>query len=140
MRRTTIALALSLLLLPSLAQGAGFRVVVNKDNPTTTISSEDLSALMMKKTPRWSDGTPVVPVDQVESTAARAAFTTTVLRKSPAAVKSYWRQQIFSGRETPPVEKRNDEEVLRYVRANRGAVGYVSEGASVGDVRVIEIR
>jgi hypothetical protein len=49
-----------------------------------------------------------------------------------SAVESYWQQAIFSGRSVPPLEKASDAEVLAFVRANPGAVGYVSGGADLG--------
>ena len=129
-----------LLLFPLIAEGAGFKVIVHKSNPTSSLSSADLAALMMKKKARWADGTPVVPVDQLAGSDARAKFSTAVLGKSVDAVRSYWRQQIFSGLETPPLEKRNDEEVVEYVRNNRGAVSYVSEAAITNDVKVVSVQ
>ena len=62
-----------------------------------------------------------------------------VLGKTVSAVKSYWQQQIFAGREVPPVEKTSDAEVIAFVKANRGAVGYVSDTAAVTGVRVLRV-
>jgi hypothetical protein len=69
----------------------------------------------------------------------RGLFSETVLARHVAAVRSYWQQQIFSGRDVPPVEKKNDAEVLEYVRTNRGAVGYVSEASPASGVKVVEV-
>ena len=57
-----------------------------------------------------------------------------------AAVKSYWNQQIFSGRDVPPVEKKSDAEVLTFVRSTPGAIGYVSDAAAVDGVRVVTVN
>ena len=57
------------------------------------------------------------------------------------AVKSFWQRMIFSGRGVPPVEKDTDEEVLSYVGANAGAIGYLSAGAALSDdVKKLEIK
>lgn len=125
--------------LPGLAAG-GFRVVAHPGVHTTSLTKAAAAAVFLKKTPKWDDGTPVVPVDQTDQSPVRASFTSTVLGKSVAAVKSFWQQQIFSGRDVPPVEKRSDAEVLDFVRATPGAVGYVSEGATVNGVTIIDVR
>ena len=67
-------------------------------------------------------------------------FSKSIHGKTAAAVKSYWNQQIFSGREVPPVEKKSDAEVLSFVRSTPGAIGYVSDTASTDGVRVVTIN
>ena len=81
-------------------------------------------------------------MDQPEGSPVREAFTKAVLRKSVSAVKSYWQQQIFSGRAVPPTERPSDTEVLNFVRSNPAAIGYVSSssviGAGVKAVQLVE--
>jgi ABC-type phosphate transport system substrate-binding protein len=135
-----ITTLLFLLLLASTAHGSGFKIIVNKANRASALSKSEIADLLMKKTLQWSDGTPVLPVDQAVTAKVRADFTARILDKTPQAIKSYWRQQIFSGRGTPPVEHPGDAEVLLFVRNNRGAIGYVSESAPTDGVNVVEVR
>ena len=119
---------------------AGYTVVVSAANPVATLTRDQASKLFLKKAPTWSDGREVAPVDQPEGSAVREAFTKAVLHKSVPAVKSYWQQQIFSGRGVPPTERPTDDEVLSYVRGNPAAIGYVSSSAAVGaGVRVVQL-
>jgi ABC-type phosphate transport system substrate-binding protein len=122
------------------ALAAGYKVIVNNANGSSSVAKKELSQLFMKKTPKWSDGTPVVAVDQTEKSSVREKFTQEVHGKSVAAVKSYWQQQIFSGREVPPVEKSSDAQVVAFVKQNAGAVGYVSESADTAGVKVIAVQ
>jgi hypothetical protein len=64
----------------------------------------------------------------------------TSLQRSPAAVRNYWQQRIFTGRGVPPPELATDDAVLAYVREHRGAVGYGSTSAETGSVKVLELR
>ena len=48
------------------------------------------------------------------------------LGRSVSAVRAYWQQQIFSGRNVPPVERPSDAEVLTFVKEHPNAIGYVS--------------
>jgi len=120
---------------------APFVVVVSASNPVSSMTRDQASKLFLKKTPTWDNGRgEVVPVDQPEGSAVRDAFTRAVLRKSVSAVKSYWQQQIFSGRGVPPTERASDGEVVSYVRANPNAIGYVSPAAaSAGGVKVVNV-
>ena len=69
----------------------------------------------------------------------RGSFSKAIHGKSVSAVKAYWQQRVFSGRDVPPLEKDSDASVVNYVRNNPGAIGYVSENADVRGVRVIVI-
>ena len=69
----------------------------------------------------------------------RRIFSERVLKRSVAAVRNYWQQRIFSGRDVPPPEVEGDEAVVAYVAEHPGAVGYVSLGAKLGDTREIPI-
>ncbi len=122
--------------LPALADG--FRVVVHPDNPAASLGRAQVSQLLLKKQLRWPDGTPVQPVEP-SSEALRREVAESVHQKSLNAVKAYWNQQIFSGRDVPPLERLGDAEVLAYVRANRGAIGYVSAGADLAGAKAVDL-
>jgi ABC-type phosphate transport system substrate-binding protein len=135
--------ALVALLLLGSAAGAhaqGYKVVVNATNPTTKLSKKEVAALFLKKVDKWSSGAAAQPVDLAEGQSAREAFTRQVLGKSPAAVRAYWNQMVFSGRNVPPAEKPSDAEVLAYVKSTPGAIGYVSANADVKDVKVVAVE
>ena len=134
------AFALALLLTAGPVFGEGFRLVGNPGIRISSLPRATVAVLFLKKAQKLSDGTHVVVVDQSDKNAARTAFTATVYGKPVDAIKSYWRQQIFSGRDLPPVEKASDDEVLEYVRNTPGAIGYVSDTAAVGGLKTIEVR
>jgi ABC-type phosphate transport system substrate-binding protein len=139
-RSLIVFASLAMLLLAVPLHAAGFKVIVHSANPVDALSKKELSSIFMKKTQKWGNGTPIVPADQGEKAAVRDSFTTDVHGKSIAAVKSYWQQQIFSGRDVPPVEKASDAQALALVRSNPGAIAYVSEEADVSGVKVVTIR
>ena len=63
-----------------------------------------------------------------------------MLKRSVEAVKGYWQQRIFSGRDVPPPELETDDEVVRYVLKHEGAVGYVSGSADARRRKVVSVR
>ena len=122
------------------AEDLGFVVIVNPDNPTRSIARDALSDIMLKKVTKWSDGQTAQPVDRDAGSFVRGRFSLMVHRKSVAAIKSYWQQQIFSGGAVPPVELRSDSEVVAHVQRTYGAVGYVKSGASLGRTKQLKVR
>ena len=116
-----------------LAGGAQeFTVIVNAANPVASLPRNDVAKLFLKKTVAWQSGQAAAPVELPAAAKAREAFARAVLNKSIAQVKSYWQQQIFSGRDVPPPEKQTENDVVAFVRSNPGAIGYVSKGVDIG--------
>ena len=146
-----VALVLSSPLLPapapavdavagSAVRESPYRIVVHAGNPVAQLTRAEAGKLFLKKTRVWSDGLPVEPVDLAESSAIRKAFSSEVVGKDVAAVRSYWQQQLFTGRGVPPVVKANDAEVVAFVASHPGAIGYVSAGAALPDgVKAVRI-
>jgi ABC-type phosphate transport system substrate-binding protein len=141
MSKIRVALAmLALVVGAARTEAQGYVVVVNAANPVTSIKKDRVNGLFLKRIARWENGNPVMPVNLDRASATREAFSRAVHGKSVNAIESNWQQQIFAGREAPPVQRNGDAEVLAFVRANPGAIGYVSENASLGsDVKSVPI-
>lgn len=133
-------LSLLLLSLSALADGPAYRVIVHPSNAATAVDRDFLADAFLKKVSEWPNGRALRPVDLRTDSAVRAAFVSDVLRRSIAAVRSYWQQQIFSGRNVPPPELASDAEVIAFVMKYPGAVGYVSSDAKLDGVKVISVK
>jgi len=117
-----------------------FRVIVHPKNPLSQANRDLITDAFLKKKTRWSDDETIQPVDLKPDSAVRRKFSEGVLKRSVAAVRSYWQQRIFSGRGVPPPELESDEAVVAYVLKHRGAVGYVSPNAKLGEARTISVK
>lgn len=123
---------------PAAAQDV--KIIVNSANSTADLPGDVVTKLFLKQTTKFPNGTAAQPVDQAKGSAVRAAFSKGMLGRGVAAVESYWQQQIFSGKDVPPPTKASDDEVVAYVKANPGAIGYVSAGASTAGVKVVDVK
>ncbi len=117
-----------------------FRILIHPENPAGGLSKEFVTDVFLKRVTRWHDGEAVYPVDQRADTAVRRAFSESVLQRSVAAIKRYWQQRIFSGRDLPPPELDNDEAVVGYVLKHREAIGYVSGSAKLGRAKAVSVQ
>ncbi|HEV7557537.1 MAG TPA: hypothetical protein VGO00_18865 [Kofleriaceae bacterium] len=124
----------------SIAMDDSYKVIINPNNPATAIERDFLRDAFLKKTAEWPDGETIHPVDLASKFPAHDRFAREVLRKSPAQLKSYWNQQIFSGKGVPPPEADSIAAVVAFVVANPGAVGYVPSDAEVGGAKVVRTR
>jgi ABC-type phosphate transport system substrate-binding protein len=119
------------------AAAPSFVVIVNTVNAATP-TRDEVANIFMKRVTRW-DGraVPIVVVDELPDSPVREVFSRAVLHRGVGAMEAYWQQQIFSGRDVPPVQKETDADVVAFVRRNPGAIGYVSAGAQLDGVRVV---
>ena len=117
-----------------------FVVIVHPKNPHVQLDRGFIADAFLKKTTRWPDGDVIKPVDLPPSSPVRESFSQSVLKRSVAAVRSYWQQMIFSGRDVPPPELANDDLVVKYVTTHTDAIGYVSRETRLGDARVVAVH
>jgi hypothetical protein len=128
---------------PVVESSPPYKIVVAPSNRMSEVKRNELAKLFLRKMTRWQDGQEVLPVDQWARSPVRVAFTRDILRAEGlsqlSAVESYWIQQLYSGRGTPPPVKSSDAEVLDFVARNPGAVGYVATDADTTGVRVVPV-
>jgi hypothetical protein len=114
-------------------------VIVHPDNPADTLRRDEVSKLFLKQITRWSDGRAAAPVDLVVAAATRDAFSRDIHRRPVSAIKKYWQQMVFSGQSAPPPEVATENDVLAMVRENPGAIGYVSDEATLKGVKILDL-
>jgi len=144
MRRKNVSIAAILaaaaIVVPANEAVQSYKVLIHETNSTTSMTKDNLSKCFLKQGNTWINGLPVIPVDQAPESQTRARFSQEVHGREVTAIKSYWQRQVFSGRAVPPVEKTSDQEVIDFVRATPGAIGYVSTNVDPGSgVKVLRI-
>ena len=124
---------------------AGFKVIVHPGIAGQKITRKDLAAIYLKTVTRWSNGRTALPVDQPASAEVRKQFSEQILGLTILLASQYWLKQMTTGNRAtaarmPPQVKDSDAAVLAYVKANAGAVGYVSPDFATGDeVKVLDL-
>jgi ABC-type phosphate transport system substrate-binding protein len=124
------------------AQSGRYVVIVNPRNPATALSASELSRIYLGQLQAWRINgkiEPVNAVDQKPDSPVRTAFTERVLHRSVTEVASYWRQEIYAGRNFPPLEQ-SEEEAIASVREVLGAIAYVSTNADLSGVKVLRVQ
>ena len=136
----TFAFCLAALTGAAPAGAQQYRVIVNAANPTTTLTKDELARVYLKKMSTWKSGAAVTVVDQGPKSPVRAQFSMAVLGRDVPTMKNYWQQSLFSGRGVPPIEQPSEAQVVAFVAANPGAIGYVSSGAQLPEsVKTISV-
>jgi ABC-type phosphate transport system substrate-binding protein len=118
---------------------AGYRVIVNPANPAARLDRRAVAEAFLKKRTRWGDDRAIQPVDLGPKADARGAFSRDVLGRDVGSVRRYWAQLVFSGRGVPPPELATEDEVVKFVAAHGGAIGYVAPGTPLVGVKLVEV-
>jgi hypothetical protein len=117
-----------------------YHVIVHPSNPVRVLGRSFLRSVYLRKTTTWPSGETIRPVGPGKRFPARERFAREVLDKSPAQLRSYWNQQIFSGRGVPPPELDSAAAIIAHVLRSRGAVGVLPAAADPGDAAVVTIK
>lgn len=120
--------------------GPAYQIIVNPANQIDSIDRGFLSNVYLKKVVTWRNDWTVRPVQLSKRFALRDQFTREILKKSPSQLRSYWNRQIFSGKAVPPPDLESQEEVIAYVLANKGAIGYVAAGVNLRGAKVVRLK
>jgi ABC-type phosphate transport system, periplasmic component len=145
LKRLTLPLALALALVggaPSVAHAQRYVLIVNPRNPVASLSSSELSKIFLGKRQAWDFNgklEPVLPVDQTPDSPIRNVFSQRVLRRSINETESYWRQELYAGRNVPPPQQ-SEAEAIATVRSQPGAIAYVSATANLDGVKVVSVQ
>jgi ABC-type phosphate transport system substrate-binding protein len=118
---------------------SAYKVIVHPSNTVTQLSRLKIGEMFLKKSVRWPDGHPVLPVEPSGKSPVRQRFTLEIYGKQVIAISAYWQQMIFGGKGVPPPEKSNDADVVAFVRETPGAIGYVWSGSDLSGVKVVAV-
>jgi hypothetical protein len=127
-------LLLSTVLLALLAftpQEEKLDVIVNAQNPVTQLSISEVRIYWMRRPKkRWETTDHAIkPVDYKSDMAARKRFYKNVLRLTESDVDAYFVARQYQSGEAPPAVFGSEEEVIRYVSTEAGAIGFVPHHA-----------
>lgn len=138
MKTRTILLA-GLLMILSVSVSFGQNVVIiNSGHGATSISGSDLANIYLGRSSSLA-GSKVVPVDQKNTSGPGVAFLEKVLKLSASDYQNRWVEKMLSGEANPPVVKGSDADVIEFVKATPGGIGYVSASADLSGVKVLPV-
>lgn len=120
--------AISLLFAGESWAGERYAVIVNRDNPAASLSRIEAKQFFLKKRDRWSDSQRVVPVDIQGPNETRASFLAGVLQMNETGIRRHWIEMMYQRAIMPPAKVNTEEQAIKFVSQNKGAIGFVSIG------------
>lgn len=124
----------ALLLLASATQ-AEVAVIVHATNTVENLSPRQVQDIFLGRTRTFADGRSALPLDQ--SSQLRAEFYQTLTARPIEQINAYWARLLFTGQASPPPQLPDDAAVLKTVRENDTAIGYVDPKHIDNTVRLL---
>jgi len=133
-----LTLIAATLLIPDIVLAGDIVVICNKSVAESTVGKQDLKNIYMGKKTSWNDNKKIVFVVQ-DNSGVNDQFLSTYINKSSAQYSSYWKEKVFTGQGTPPKSFATDKEMIQFVTQTDGAIGYVSSGEGLDNVKKLTI-
>jgi len=118
---------------------AGVAVITHPGVKEIGLSKSKLADIYMGKIKKYSNGTPIKAVDLPANSSERKKFYKTVVKKSESAMNRYWSKLKYTGKGKSPKVLNSTREVLQWVAANEGAIGYIDGKYLNKSVKVVLI-
>jgi ABC-type phosphate transport system substrate-binding protein len=141
MKALVAFVALALLSVAPAAAGPdpGVAVIAHPGVKAKSLDADALQRYFLGKTTTWEGGGLVVLATLREG-ATHEAFLSAYVGKTPSQFTSHWRKLVFTGKASEPRSFASEVELVAYVAATPGAIGYVSAAAEKKDVAVIAVK
>jgi hypothetical protein len=115
---------LALLLTLAPPAEADVAVIVHASNAAAAPTPKEVQDIFLGRKRTFADGRRALPLDQ--ATPLRVEFYESLAARPIAQIDAYWARLLFTGQASPPPRLADDAEVLKAVRENEGAIGYVA--------------
>jgi hypothetical protein len=136
--RISLALGAMALCVSWPALASDVKVIANSSVGTSSASAGDIKDVFLLDKDSLG-GSHVEPV-LAKGGPAHEAFLKDYLGKNDAALQAFYRSLVFTGKGSMPKSLGSDAEVVAYVAKTKGAVGYVSSGATTEGVKTLVVK
>jgi hypothetical protein len=142
-RRELLGVALFAALAPLLARSAGassFVVLVNRGNPTASLSRSELRRLVTGGTKQWENGA-VVQLGIIPGDAGETQYLASLLDLTVRELLMRIQEQVFKGELRRPAVLRSSSECVAFIRASPGGLCIATDGEPLPpEVTVVPVR
>ena len=110
-------------------------VVCHPTNPVTALTADDAKLIFLGSRTNWDHGAKIV----VAVLEGQDDLVNQLSGKSPSQFATHWKRLVFTGKAGAPKTFNKPEELVAFVTANEGAVGFVPDGAN-GAAKIVPVQ
>lgn len=128
------------LLWPMLSLADEVVFIANTDIPVSSLTRDEVKRIFLGKKTAWEDDGGKIVFAVQKKTDASTLFFTKYVGKSLYQYSIYWKKRVFTGKGKAPLTFPSDLELAAFVSKTPGAIGYVSAGTPIENVKTILVR
>ena len=115
--------------------------VIGNDLGVSTLNKKQLINYTKGEKNFWSNGKKVIISLPSTKTNIAVVISEIIYKTNPVGMQKYWLSLVFQGRADPPMFFSSDEETIKFVQNNKGAIGFInSKNKSQASDYLIEIK
>ncbi len=115
--------------------------VIGNDLGVSTLNKKQLINYTKGEKNFWSNGKKVIISLPSTKTNLAVVISEIIYKTNPVGMQKYWLSLVFQGRADPPMFFSSDEETIKFVQNNKGAIGFInSKNKSQASDYLIEIK
>lgn len=116
---------------------ADLLLIVNSNNPIVSLERKQVVDIFMGRATAFPNQQPAHTLDVADVNNLRAIFYKSLTGKNEAQVDAYWATLVFAGRMSPPEKLPDEAAVIKAVKNNPAAIGYVTRQTLPAGVKVV---
>lgn len=113
-------------------------VIVGLENPITSLTTEQVARIFLRKKSDLPAGVVLEPVDQPKGS-LRDSFYLENVGMTRARINAYWAQRVFTGASQPPLQPTAEQNFLSLIAQSKNRIGYADNTQLTNEVRVVNI-
>jgi len=121
------------------ARGQDAVFIVHPDLNEGTLTAENVKHILLGNKTKWPHGSVIKLVVLTEGAVLEKVIKD-YTQRTPDQFDKFWKKQVFTGVGTMPAQAKTDAEVIAYVAANPGAIGFIAKESVTDKVKVIPVN
>lgn len=116
---------------------AEFVVIVKADSQVQALTKDEVERIFLKKLKVFPNGDEAIPVGQLSRPETEEQFYKMISGKSKIELKAYWARLMFTGRDRPPKDGKDNDGVKTLVVGDKRAIGFIDATSLDASVKVV---
>lgn len=102
-------------------------VVIGNDIGVQKLTSKNLKGIFNGEKTFWGNKNKIILTVPSSKNPICSSISKNIYNMSVMGMQKYWLSLTFQGNITPPVFLENDDETIKFIENNPGAIGFISE-------------
>jgi len=116
-------------------------IIIANEIGTTSLTKKQLTAYAKGEKNFWTNNKKVIITLPSAKSELATSVAKSIYKTTASGMQKYWLSLVFQGRADPPLFFATDDEVIKYVQNNKGAIGFInSKNKALAESLFIDVK